>query len=69
MQSQLNQIGDLSQSAAFWHHRPEEGALVYAFYLLLADLELEDVFADFTAREEQNVVDGGRAQGKPSEPL
>ena len=32
MQSQPNQIGHLPQSAAFWH-RPEESALVYAFYL------------------------------------
>ena len=69
MQSQLDQIGDLPQSAAFWHYRPEESALVYAFYLLLADPELEDVFADFTAREEQNGVDAERAQGRPSEPL
>jgi hypothetical protein len=68
MQSQLDQIGDLPQSAVLWH-RPEESALVYAFYLLLADPELEDVFADFTAGEKQNVVEHERAQGRPSEPL
>ena len=68
MQSQLNQIGDLPQSTAF-RHRPDESALVYAFYLLLADPDFEEVFADFTAREERSVVDGERAQGRPSEPV
>jgi len=51
MQSQPNEIGDLPQSAAFWQNWPEESALVFAFYLLLADLEPEEVFAEFTARE------------------
>ena len=69
MQSQPNEIGDLPQRVAFGQNQPEESALVYAFYLLLADLELEDVFADFTALEEQNVVEGERAQGRPSELL
>ena len=69
MQSQPNEIGDLPQSAAFRQNWPEESALVYAFYLLLADLELEEVFAEFTAREGQNQVDGDSARGQPTEPV
>jgi len=69
MQSQPNEIGDLPQRVAFWRNQPEESALVYAFYLLLADLELEDVFAEFTAREERNQVDGERARDQPTGPV
>ena len=58
MQSQQNQIGDLAQSAAFfWQKWPEMNALAHAFYLLLADLELEQVFAEFVVREERNQID------------
>jgi len=53
MQSQQRQIGDLPKSAAsFLQKWPDESALAYAFYLLLADLELEEVFAEFMVREE-----------------
>jgi len=58
MQSQQNQIGDPPQSAAsLWQKLPEECALAYAFYLLLADLELEEVFAEFMVREDRTQMD------------
>ena len=67
MQSQQSQIGDLPQSAASFRQKwPEESALAYAFYLLLADLELEEVFAEFMAREERNQMDSHSAGSQPT---
>jgi len=67
MQSQQSQIGDLPQSAAsFWQKLQEECALAYAFYLLLADLELEEVFAEFIVREELNQMDSPSAGSQPT---
>ena len=67
MQSQQSQIGDLPQSAAsFWQKWPEESALAYAFYLLLAELELGEVFAEFMVREEPNQMDSHPAGASPT---
>jgi len=67
MRSQQSQIGDLLQSAAsFWQKWPEERALAYAFYLLIADLELEEVFAEFIVREERNQMDSHSAGAPPT---
>jgi hypothetical protein len=67
MQSQQSQIGDLSQSAAsFCEKCPEESALAYAFYLLLADLDLGDVFAEFMVRDERDQLDGHSAGASPT---
>lgn len=67
MKSQQSQIGDLPQSAAYlWQTWPEESALAYAFYLLLADLELEEVFAEFIVREELNQMDSPSAGSQPT---